>query len=195
MNVFDRWRGEDLGALAEVCGADPATRELRFEAVFPTGLGGTPPHLDVLLTGPGARPTAIESKFTEIYGRASNAFRPSYFERPAVWEGLPRCEALARRIASREERFEVLGAAQLLKHTLGLRRAFGPRGFRLLYLWYEVESDTATIHRRELDRFAAAVEDEIDFGSLTYHELYEGIEARCLDNVDYLTYLLHRYFS
>ena len=111
---------------------------LRFEVQYPTGLGGVFPHLDVVIDRQGGVPLAIESKFTEVYSPARNEFRPSYFEKPGFWEGFEQTEKLAQGIADGSERFEYLGAAQLVKHALGLKHAFGPEGFRLLYLWYEV---------------------------------------------------------
>jgi len=87
VNVFGPWRS-DPGPIASVLGGDPGSSRLRFEAVFPTGLPGTPPHLDVVIDG-GTTRLAVESKFLEPYSPASNEFRPSYFSTGQVWDGLP----------------------------------------------------------------------------------------------------------
>lgn len=96
-NVFDPWRERPLRPLATACGADPDLARLRFEATFPTGLRGTPPHLDVLLDGDGT-PTAIESKFTEIYSPGRHGgFAEAYFKREELWPpGLASARSLAR---------------------------------------------------------------------------------------------------
>ena len=114
---------------------------------YPTGLGGVPPHLDVVIDRPGGAPLAIESKFTEVYSPAHNDFRPSYFEAPGLWDGFERTERLAVAIADGSTQFKHLGAAQLIKHALGLKHAHGPRGFRLLYLWYDWPGEIADAHK------------------------------------------------
>ena len=137
VNAFDAWRGSDLAPLAPLFAAERYSDRLRFEVQFPTGLRGIPPHLDVVIDREGGIPLANESKFTEIYSPAHNDFRDSYFEKPGLWDGFDHVRELASAIADGSVLFEHLGAAQLIKHALGLKNAHGPRGFRLLYLWYD----------------------------------------------------------
>jgi len=50
-NVFDNWTERDKAPLLSALGVEgdgPAV-QLDFEAQFPTGLGGTPPNLDVAI--------------------------------------------------------------------------------------------------------------------------------------------------
>jgi hypothetical protein len=194
-NVFDYWRSHPSEPLAQACGVEGSSCRVSFERKFPTGLGGTPPHLDVVLETEKGPPTAIESKFSELYGPAHNDFRESYFAREAVWGGLPRSLDLARRIRGGHASFQALGAAQLLKHALGLKHAHGPGGFRLLYLWYEVPGETAMLHRREVDEFARQVADDFVFASLTYQELFPRLQETAADHREYVDYLGARYFS
>lgn len=194
-NVFDYWRGRDLSAIAEACGADPRVTEVSFERQFPTGLRGIPPHLDVVLEGNGALPTAIESKFTEIYGPDHGTFRPSYFERADLWEGLASCLDLAKEVRDGRAGFERLGVAQLIKHALGLRRAYGPKGFQLLYLWYEVPGDMATQHRAEIERFEERVGSEFAFAALSYDEVFGRLGPCASEHPAYMQYLADRYFG
>ena len=194
VNVFDPWRGTNLTPLAGILGADPAANRLRMEVTFPTGLRGIPPHLDVVVDRPDGHVLAIESKFTEPYEHATNAFKPSYFKKDSIWDSLPRLRGLAERIEAGEEVFEHLGAAQLIKHTLGLTRACGVEGFTLLYLWYEWPSPMATVHRAEIERFAAIVTSEIGFRALTYQELFEQLKTAPEPAAGYLDYLRSRYF-
>jgi hypothetical protein len=85
---------------------------IRFEATCPTGLRGTPPHLDMLACGPN--PIAIESKCTEWMEGKPARFSASYDRLSAThghspWYG--QIELLRRRPG----RYRHLDAAQLVK--------------------------------------------------------------------------------
>jgi hypothetical protein len=195
VNVFDAWRGTKLAPLTELIAADRWADRLRFEVTYPTGLRGIPPHLDVVIDREGGIPVAIESKFTEVYSPAKNEFRPSYFEDPGLWDGMTRTRRLAEGIAAGTEPFETLGAAQLIKHLLGLKRQCGVGEFRLLYLWYEWPGEIAEAHHLELERFSEAIDDELDFFALTYQRFFERFGADEEPHPGYLGYLEDRYFS
>ncbi|MCL1593330.1 MAG: hypothetical protein M3132_03130 [Actinomycetia bacterium] len=195
VNVFDAWRGSDLSPLADLLGADPAADRLRFEVQYPTGLIGTAPHLDVVIDQVGAAPLAIESKFTEIYSPAHNGFRPSYFQKPGLWDGFEASRLLAEGVEDGSMRFDHLGVAQLIKHALGLKNAHGADGFRLLYLWYDWPGAASDSHRDEIDRFAQIVQGAFDFETLTYQELIVGLRKIPEPRPGYLSYLEDRYFS
>ena len=195
VNAFDAWRSRSLAPLASLLAADPMADQLRFEVQYPTGLGGVPPHLDVVIDRSGGAPLAIESKFTEVYSPAHNDFRPSYFESPGLWDGFDGSERLAVALADGSARFKHLGAAQLIKHALGLKNAYGPKGFRLLYLWYDWPGEIADAHEAEIGRFAEIVGDDFDFAALTYQELFEGLREVPEPRPGYLAYLENRYFS
>lgn len=190
VNVFRPWRSGP-GPVARLLGGDPDCRNLRFEAKFPTGLGGIPPHLDVVLEGAG-RTVAIESKFVETYSNAKNEFRPSYFGPGDHWDRLPACRALAERIDRHEESFRWLDAAQLLKHTLGLTRA--NIGYRLVLAWYRVDGEIADELDHEISRFADSVADDIDFEAITHQDLFERIHRLPEPAPGYFDYLDDRYF-
>ncbi len=71
VNTFGRWRAEPESLrIAGVSGF----RNIRFEMTFPTGLGGTPPHLDLFADGDSI--VAVESKCTEWMD-----------SKPALWTG------------------------------------------------------------------------------------------------------------
>lgn len=99
-------------------------------------------------------PIAVESKFLEIYDEPKPAsFSPSYLEATQLWGGLPNVRRLGKTLAQDPWAFQRFGAAQLVKHTLGLSRRYGSTGFRLIYLWYDFASEAAATHRSEVDRF------------------------------------------
>lgn len=97
VNVFDFWHGRDAGPLLRALGIDGELAALRFEAQFPTGLGGTPPNLDVALDLADGTVVAIESKFSEwLTPKSPNhqQLSAAYFKAGAgVWarRGLPGC--------------------------------------------------------------------------------------------------------
>lgn len=188
-NAFDPWRGLDLEPLHRALGGEGKPTKISFESKLPTGVRGTAPHLDVVLEGSVARVLGIESKFAEIYDQAHNKMQSAYVDRADLWEGASSSLKLARSLAESETTLERLGAAQLLKHALGLRRAYGPNGYRLVYLWYETPSREADVHRKEVAEFAATVEGEIAFKSLTYQELWTQLREIAADRPEYLGYL------
>ncbi len=200
-NVFDYWRDRPLKTLASALGAPVDVDHLHFEQVYPTGLRGMPPHLDVLLCAEGFKPFLIESKFTEPYSHggqsAENAFTKSYFPNSGeLWGkyGLTRCEDLAQRIYSSREHFSRLDAPQLLKHILGLAKEFG-ENFTLLYLWYDHASSGAAEHRAEIETFLLRLNGEIDFRAMTYQELFQRMQGNQAIDQSYIKYLKERYFA
>jgi hypothetical protein len=195
VNVFAPWRGTDIAPLSSLFASARSANRLRFEVQYPTGLRGIPPHLDVVIDRPGGTPLAIESRFTEIYSSAHNGFRESYFEKPGLWDGFDHVHELALAIADGSVQFEYLGAAQLIKHALGLKKAYGPMGFRLLYLYYEWPSEIAVLHSAEIDRFADIAQLDLDFASMTYPELFDRLETIEEPRTGYRSYLSDRYFS
>jgi len=65
VNIFDCWSEQVLAHIGRGLGLSGPMMSLQFEWQFPTGLGGTPPHLDLALTSDGELVTGVESKFTE----------------------------------------------------------------------------------------------------------------------------------
>ena len=73
-NFFDYWTDREKSPLLSAMGICPDGGEsLDFEVLFPTGLGGTPPHLDVALTFGSGFVVAIEAKFTEYLTRSTSS--------------------------------------------------------------------------------------------------------------------------
>jgi len=122
VSTFAPWK-RHLSELA-LCG-ERRFSSLRFEVKLPTGLGGTPPHVDVLAETP-AEIVAIESKATEFLQGHSAVFAQSYSSVP--W---PACvdsyTAAMRCLQADPARFRHLDAAQLIKHALGLGTRYGAR--------------------------------------------------------------------
>ena len=188
INVFQPWH-QDPSSIASVLGAEGALDEMQFEATQPTGLRGVPPHLDVLITGEGPA-IGVESKFLEMYEPTSNTFEDSYFDDLQLWGDLSKSRDLALAVARAEVEFVWLGAAQLLKHALGLSRN-QPSGFQLVLAWYRVDGDIADQIDSEIGRFAAAV--DFPFQAMTYQHLVPRLPRAAEPLPGYFDYLADRY--
>jgi hypothetical protein len=116
VNTFAPWR--ERPARMRIGGISGFDR-LRFEAVYPTGLGGTPPHLD--LAAEGICTLVVESKLVEyltpkaaVFSRAYDALAGSRCG--SAWFGL------ITKLRGNPAAYRYLDVAQLVKHSLGLIR-------------------------------------------------------------------------
>ena len=200
-NFFDYWTDRDKTPLLRALDIDAdSVRSLDFEAQFPTGLGGTPPHLDVAIRLSFCFVVAVECKFTEPLQRSTKGkgeFTASYFPpSEGLWTelGLPECQRLAEEVNKKRLRFEYLDPGQLLKHALGLATQCNDK-FSLYYLYYDGDEDRSEAHRKEVACFNDRVGDEIRFKALTYQEVFHSLKVSEQADPEYLDYLEARYFS
>ena len=200
-NFFDYWTPRDKAPLLSALGVDgDSAVSLNFEAQFPTGLGGTPPHLDVALRLSSCAVVAIEGKFTEPLQRSTKGkakFESSYFPcYGGLWaqRGLPACQTLAEELREGRHRFEFLDPGQLLKHALGLATQLGDR-FSLYYVYYDCPGKRSEAHKAEIGRFARQVGHEVRFKALAYQDVYSKLRASDQADPEYLEYLGARYFA
>lgn len=88
VNVFDYWVSEfNHHLLAALDVDDRSNAAIRFEGKYPTGLGGNPPNLDVVLELDNGQVIGIKSKFTEWFTPKTQGkmpFKEKYFEQ-GVW--------------------------------------------------------------------------------------------------------------
>jgi restriction endonuclease-like protein len=198
-NAFGYWSDEvDRSPLQKALGCSSAIEKMKFEDVKNTGLGGIPPHLDVIFYA-GTKVYAIESKFSEPYQEEKQKIEMgSKSYAPELWRqrGLRACADLVERINGHEMdgKLRYLGAPQLLKHILGLSNNHGG-GYELIYLWYEMpgfrESDA---HKKEVEYFSAIVGKEVAFNHLTYQDLFKRLTTNCDDtHREYLGKFSQRY--
>ena len=160
------------------------------------------PNIDVLFLYNGSRISysiGIECKFTEPYCNRldgkERGLKKSYLDVIDLWRDIPSIRNFAETIAPVDDRFRHLHAAQLVKHVLGMKHRFGKRGFRLLYLWYDVPFNEGEQHRSEIEEFKkAAKEDNIVFQTITWQEAIIGLADKYYStNERYIDYLTQRY--
>lgn len=192
VNAFAPWKG-NLADLS-LCGKEDFT-SLSFEHKCPTGLGGTPPNLDVFLESNTCM-IGVESKFLEYLTPKKGHFSASYTR-----EKLPKAEDDWWRLIERIEKQpkQHLDAAQLVKHYLGLRNLTcqGEKERMLLYLFWEPENwiDFTVFHkhREEIADFSSRVEGScVRFKAQSYPELWAEWENQKA-NAEHISLLRSRY--
>ena len=173
VNVFEPWRARPKHL--ELAGIR-SFETIEFEKQLPTGLRGTPPHLD-LVAEAGDAVVAVESKCLEYLKLEIPSFQSSY----RTLEDLYGRRSWFRYVAEEATSAQHLDVAQLVKHWLGLCRAYpGRRSDRrvtLLYLYWEPENwqhvPECCRHRSEIQDFADRVAgDPVRFSALSYPELW-----------------------
>ena len=159
INTFLPWqRAPDQLPLAGWTGFDA----VQFEVRCPTGLRGTPPHLDfVALRGEVA--VAVTVRCTEYLSRRRTAVAPSYDRLLAATPGLDPWRWQLERLRHEPNRHRHLDLGALVKFALALGRTFPERPTTLLYLYWEPinaeEFDEFCHHRQEAAELAAAVRE------------------------------------
>ncbi len=205
VNVFDYWKDKNIPQLAALLGLcredNHSAQEIHFEQKFKiSSKFSFDPNIDVVIQNdPESKIKAfgIECKFSEAYGsRVHPGLKEAYLtDIPEQWTGIPTLFEFAKTISPDDEKFKYLHPAQLVKHILGLKNAYGKDGFRLLYLWYDVLGSEGEAHRNEIERFKAiAKADGILFHEISYQELIVKMHSSCYEgNEAYLDYLSGRY--
>jgi hypothetical protein len=190
INTFGPWRTDpsslSFGEITEF-------RFMRFEATCPTGLRGTPPHLDVLADG--KLPVGVESKCTEWMEAKPAVFAASY-DRLRTSHGHSPWFEQVQQLRAEPTRYRFLDSAQIVKHALGLLSRYGARNVRLVYLYWEPSNSEiwpeCAMHRGEADDLAARVEhSNVRLVPMSYHELWSEWEGQ--GPPPHLPYLRIRY--
>lgn len=76
-----------------------------------------------------------------------------------------------------------------------MKRQFGRKGFRLLYLWYDVLGEEGKCHQDEVAEFTKVTKKYgLMFHSLTYQELIVRLDNLLRSgHQEYIRYLTERY--
>jgi hypothetical protein len=203
-NVFAYWCGRAAGPVERALGETPseATLDLRFAAAA-TRADTNAVHrnavADALLQSETTS-TVVAASFLEPYSLVDNRPEATTLEEDAGWCGLESCRNLALDLRANPRRFRHLAAARLLALGKAWTREAGPRGFRLLYLWWDGGGAGSARVRREIDRFRMRAGGELHFVALSWQELFGALrgairaDANAGGHDAYLQYLSSRYF-
>ncbi|HWL72197.1 MAG TPA: hypothetical protein VNS22_27975 [Geminicoccus sp.] len=126
---------------------------LRFAARCPTGIRGTPPQTDLLLTGP-SRVVGLVTRVTEHLTTPKTRIAEGY-DQPMPEPHLGAWHELLVELRQTPQLFRLLDAVALAKHAIGLARTFPGQTTTLTYLFWE-PSDARShpvfaAHRAEVD--------------------------------------------
>jgi hypothetical protein len=205
INVFQYWQKiKQAPLIAAACGFCREGNDTSVGIVFEDKYRidpqfDVPPNIDIVFHNSATsrvRRFAVECKFTEPYStKGHQGLKAKYVSLDEAWKDIPATYALAKSISPNDNQFRHLHVAQLIKHILGLKAAFGKGGFRLLYLWYDVLGMESAAHRNEIEAFSIIVRrDGIKFHSLTYQELIVRLSASHREeHGEYIKYLTERY--
>jgi len=205
VNFFQYWQQIDkIYQIAHACGlcneGNQSSEKSIFEKKYSIDKAFQfAPNIDVVIENSKQsrfRVFAIECKFSEAYGSyGHNGIDPKYLELIPLWEDIPEIYNFAKTISPDDNEFKHLHPAQLVKHILGLKKAYGKKAFRLLYLWYDVHGEESSTHRKEIEIFSnIAKSDGIKFQSISYQKLISNLATHYYEgNEEYLNYISDRY--
>ena len=206
VNVFQYWQKRGLvKEIASACGfcnsGSNYSERIVFEDKYCIKTKFViPPNIDVVFHNNESSPYklfAVECKFSEAYGGRGHAgLKSKYLDEENLWTDLSALQKLGTETNRDDKRYSYLDAAQLIKHILGLKACVGTKGFKLLYLWYDVLGTEGAIHRAEVEDFTKiAKSDGIHFLSMTYQELINILDKRYrTEHSEYIKYLTERYY-
>jgi hypothetical protein len=179
INCFLRWRtAPDQLTLDRWTGFDAIQLMVRC----PTGLRGTPPHLDVLALRDHAA-VAVTVRCTEYLSRRKSSVAASYDRLLAATPGLEPWLRQLTQLRAAPDEWQHVDLGALVKHALALGRTFPDRPTTLLYLYWEpLDADRFAefgLHRHELSKLAEAVRDaRVAFASRSFNSLWRDWEAQ-----------------
>jgi hypothetical protein len=192
-NTFGRWKTDPAKLkILGLSGFQPP----KFEAQCPTGLGGTPPNLDVLLQSPDIV-IGIESKLLEPLTPRKPHFSKSYSR-----DRLPLCEESWWNLLEQVRHWPKshLDAAQLVKHYLGLRKRFptGRKVFLVYLFWQPLNAANFaeySQHADNLEKFRNAISESgaVQFISMDYLQLWDSWSGNA-DLAEHANLLKQRYW-
>jgi len=205
VNIFQYWqRIDQIPKIAAACGfcrrGNRISEKIVFEDKYPVDVSFRyPPNIDVVIHNSDSaryKRFAIECKFSEAYtSQGDHGLKKKYIDLKKVWDDIPNLYGLAKELCPEDNLCKYFHPAQLIKHILGLKKAFGKKGFRLLYLWYDVLVEEGSIHQKEIDKFIRiAKSDDIKFHSLSYQDLIARLSAEYRSDHDkFVKYITERY--
>jgi hypothetical protein len=173
-------RPHDLPPFASIEAVGTPTQvDIEYCARFPWR-GGRHPWLDAaILTA--THLIGVESKRFEPYRDRKSVSLSEAYDRPKWGRNMGGFEQMRDRLRNGAERFELLDAAQLVKHAFGLVTQASKRGLKpvLVYLYAEpairdgraIDPALFSQHREEIARFSDSVAGaEVAFHAVSYRD-------------------------
>ncbi len=204
VNIFQYWQTiSQPEKIAYACGfcrkSTTISKNIRFEAKYPiVDRFRIAPNIDVEIQNDASakhKVFAIECKFSEAYSGWGHAGIKRKYLDLSIWEEIPNLQKIAILISPTDQESEYLHRAQLIKHILGLKKAYGRENFRLLYLWYDTLGYEGWKHREEINQFIEiAKKDEIYIHQLSYQDLILKLADNFRESHQkYIEYITGRY--
>lgn len=164
INNFLPWqRAVDQMPLAGWVGFDA----IQFEVRCPTGLRGTPPHLDLLALREGVA-VAVTVRCIDYLSRRKSAVAASYDRLLAATPALEPWLRLLEQLRQSPHMYRHVDLGGLVKYALALGRTFPDRQTTLLYLFWEpLDADQFEEFRRHRAELAA-LRDGVQGASVTF---------------------------
>jgi hypothetical protein len=202
VNVFEylkqNKRYKDIAQALEI--NNSGIKNIIFERKFP--VLDRPANLDLCIEYEDGHIVGVESKFTEPYSQ-KNGFKDSYFEaaNEKIWKDLNELRETAERINNESslKEFKYLDAAQLIKHTIGLKKEINDKNkFQLIYLYYSVKNGVeSNNHEIEIKKFEKIIKkDNINFKALNWDKVIGNLDkllAKNNDDEEFIKYIKTRY--
>ena len=175
INSFFPWQ-KDIDRLP--LGTQLGFNAIQFDVRCPTGLRGTPPHLDLMALRDD-HVVAATVRAVEYLKRKKSSISATYDRTLADVQGLePWCTHLEAWRAGRVL-YEHVDLAALVKYVTALGRTFPDRSSTLLYLYWEPQDaesyDEFHRHRQELAALSAAVEGaRVNIATQSFDRLWQS---------------------
>jgi hypothetical protein len=155
---------------------------VQFEVRCPTGLRGTPPHLDLLALREGVA-VAVTVRCIEYLNRRKSTVAPSYDRLLATTPALDPWRGLLEQLRAQPSAYRHVDVGGLVKYALALGRTFPDRLTTLLYLFWEPldasQFDEFRRHRAELASLTDALRDtRVRFRATSFDALWREWSER-----------------
>ncbi|MGI9505886.1 MAG: hypothetical protein ACR2RE_22840 [Geminicoccaceae bacterium] len=159
INSFFPWQ-RDVGRLP--LGTRKGFDAIQFNVRCPTGLRGTPPHLDLMALCDD-HVVGVTVRAVEYLKRKKSTISETYDQTLGETSGMAPWKALLETWRAGDAVYDYVDVAALAKYATALGRTFPDRTSTLVYLYWEpldaASYDEFRHHRQELVALTAAVAD------------------------------------
>lgn len=175
INSFFPWQ-KDVGQLP--LGDKTGFSAIQFNVRCPTGLRGTPPHLDLMALRDD-HVVGATVRLTEYLKRKKSSISETYDHTLSEIRGMDPWRSHLESWRSGRTVYDHVDLAALVKYATALGRTFPDRSSTLVYLYWEpldaASYDEFRHHRAELASLAAAVKGaRVDLATQSFEVLWQS---------------------